>query len=325
MKGVSAFLGWALPLAAALAGTTALAEDYPSHAVRLVAPAAPGGNPDVLGRLLAEKFTATMGAPFVVENVPGAGGVVAANSVAKAAPDGYVLMLGDSGNLAINAAINPNLSYRPIADFAPITALATLPTILVVNPTVPAKTLAEFIALAQAKPNQMNYGSAGTGSIHHLTMAIFADRANIALQHVPYRGGSAMVAGLLTGEIQAGWSGIPNVKALIDNGQLRALCVSILTRSSTLPNVPTCAELGFDGFDVATMLGLQAPAGTPPQVVARLQAETAKAIRDPAMVERVIQLGMVVQENGTAHYAKFMQDDLARYAAIVRKLNLQIQ
>jgi len=325
MKGVSTFLGWALPLAAALASTTALAEDYPSHAVRLVAPAAPGGNPDVLGRLLAEKFTATMGVPFVVENVPGAGGVVAANSVAKAPPDGYVLMLGDSGNLAINAAINPNLSYRPIADFAPITALATLPTILVLNPSVPAKTLAEFIALAQAKPNQLNYGSAGTGSIHHLTMAIFADRANIVLQHVPYRGGSAMVAGLLTGEIQAGWSGIPNVKALIDNGQLRALCVSILTRSSTLPNVPTCAELGFDGFDVATMLGLQAPAGTPPQVVARLQAETAKAIREPAMVERVIQLGMVVQENGTAHYAKFMQDDLARYAAIVRKLNLQIQ
>src|ERR1700746_1416068 len=148
----------ALACVISLAGFSSVsAQDdlWPTRPVRLIAPSGPGGNPDVLARLLADKFSAAFGRPFVVENVPGAGGVVAANSVAKAAPDGYVLMLGDSGNLAINAAINPNLSYRPIADFAPITALATLPTILVLNPSVPAKTLAEFIALAQAKPNQL--------------------------------------------------------------------------------------------------------------------------------------------------------------------------
>jgi tripartite-type tricarboxylate transporter receptor subunit TctC len=298
---------------------------YPSHTVRLIAPAAPGGNPDILARLLAQKFIDTMGQAFVVENVPGAGGVVAANLVAKAPPDGYMLMFGDSGNLAINAVINANLTYQPLRDFAPITALATLPTALVVNPSVPAKTLAEFIALAKARPDKLNYGSAGTGSIHHLTMAIFADRVGISLQHVPYRGGSAMVSGLLTGEIQAGWSGIPNVKPLIESGQLRALCLSVLERSSSLPNVPTCDELGVSGFDIATMLGLQAPAGTPANVIARLQSETAKAIRDPAMVERVNQLGMIVQEKGTAHYAQFIKDDIARYADIARKLNLQIQ
>jgi tripartite-type tricarboxylate transporter receptor subunit TctC len=197
--------------------------------------------------------------------------------------------------------------------------------VLVVNPSVPASSLADLVAIAKTKPNQMSYGSAGPGSIHHLTMAIFADRADIALQHVPYRGGTAMVNGLLTGEIQAGWSGIPNVMPLIADGKLKVLCVSILERSRSMPAVPTCAELGYAGFDIATMIGLQGPAGTPAPIVVRLQAQVAKIMRDPAMVERMTQLGMVVQENGTAHYRQFMLDDLERYAAAVRKLNLQIR
>jgi tripartite-type tricarboxylate transporter receptor subunit TctC len=322
MKWTSAILGCALALAVQSAAV-AQDEPYPSRTVRLVAAAGPGGNPDVLARLLAQKLTEAMGKPFVVENVPGAAGVVAANLVAKAAPDGYVLMLGDSGALAITAALNPNLSYHPVRDFTPITALATVPTVFLVNPAVPANTLAEFVALAKSKPDQMSYGSAGPGSIHHLTMAIFADRAGISLQHVPYRGGSAMVNGLLTGEIQAGWSGIPNVIPLIEAGKLRVFCVSIAERSKSLPAVPTCAELGLAGFDIATMIGLQAPAGLPPRIVARLQAEVAKAMRDPSMTERMTQLGMVVQENGTVHYQKFMLDDMERYAVAVRKLNLQ--
>ncbi len=307
--------------------STALAqtEPYPNRPVRLVAAAGPGGNPDVMARLLAEKFTNALGKAFVVENIPGAGGVVAANMVAKAAPDGHVLMLGDSGALAINAALNPNLSYHPVNDFAPITALATLPTIMVAHPSVPANTLAEFIALAKKEPGKMTYGSAGPGSIHHLTMAIFADRAGIDLLHVPYRGGSAMVNGLLAGEIQAGWSGIPNVMELIAAGRLRGYCISIPQRSPSVPQIPTCDELGHKGFDIATMMGLQAPAGAPQAVVARLQAEAAKAMRDPAMAARMNQLGMVMQEKGTAHYVQFMKDDMERYAAAVRKLNLQIK
>jgi tripartite-type tricarboxylate transporter receptor subunit TctC len=315
-------LGLAL-VSAVQSAAVAQEEHYPSRPVRLVAAAGPGGNPDVLARLLAQKLSEALGKPFVVENVPGAGGVVAANLVAKAAPDGHVLMLGDSGALAINAALNPNLSYHPVKDFTPITALATVPTVFVANSSVPAQTLAEFIARAKGKPGEMSYGSAGPGSIHHLTMAIFAERAGIELQHVPYRGGSAMVNGLLTGEIHAGWSGIPNVMPLIESGKLRAYCVSIPERSKSLPAVPTCAELGLAGFDIATMIGLQAPAGAPPNVVARLQAEAAKAMREPGMVERMTQLGMIVQENGTAHYHKFMLDDLERYAVAVRKLNLQ--
>ncbi len=324
MRWTSAMLGLGLVLALPSV-SAAQDEPYPSRTVRLIAAAGPGGNPDVVARLLAQKFTETMGRAFVVENIPGAGGVVAANMVAKGNPDGHLLMLGDSGALAINAALNPNLSYHPVNDFTPITALATLPTIMVASPTVPATTLAEFIALAKKEPGKMSYGSAGPGSIHHLTMAIFSDRAGIDLLHVPYRGGSAMVNALLTGEIQVGWSGIPNVKPLIEDGRLRAYCVSILERSPSMPSVPTCDEVGQKGFDIATMMGLQAPAGAPAKVVARLQAETAKVMREPAMAARLTQLGIVMQEKGTAHYTQFMKEDMERYAAAVRRLNLQIK
>ena len=298
-------------------------EVWPTRPVRLIAPSGPGGNPDVLARLLADKFSAAFGRPFVVENVPGAGGVVAANMVAKAAADGHVLMFGDSGSLAINPALNPSLGYDPLKDFTPITGLVTLPTILVIHPDVQAKSLAEFIALAKSQPGKMSFGSAGAGSIHHLTFAIFAERVGIELLHVPYRGGSAMVNGLLTGEIQAGWSGIPNVMELIAAEKLRGLCVSTLQRSASTPTIRTCDELGLAGFNIATMMGLHAPAGTSPKIVARLQAEIARSMREPAMAARMAQLGMVMEESGTSHYAAFMREDMARYEQAVRKLNLQ--
>ena len=310
----------------ALLAPAAMAQDdaWPTQTVRLIAPSGPGGNPDVMARLLADKLSGRFGQAFIVENAPGAGGIVAAKMVAKARPDGHVLMFGDSGSLAINPLINPNLGYDPIKDFAPVTALVSLPTIMSANPNVPAGTLEEFIALAKKEPGKMSYGSAGAGSIHHLTMAIFAERTGIDLLHVPYRGGSAMVHGLLTGEIEVGWSGIPNVMELIGSGQLRGYCVSVLARSPSTPAIPTCDELGQKGFDVATVMGLQAPAGTPPQIIARLQKEVAAIMREPTMAARMQQLGMVMEENGTADYAAFIQRDIDRYAEIVRKLDIQI-
>jgi tripartite-type tricarboxylate transporter receptor subunit TctC len=298
-------------------------DEYPTQPVRLIAPSGPGGNPDVLARLLAERFTTGLGKPFIVENMPGAGGIVAANMVAKAAPDGHVLMFGDSGNMAINPALNPSLGYDPIKDFAPVTALVSLPTILVAKPSVPAVTLDEFIALARQQPGKMSFGSAGAGSIHHLTMAMFADAAGIELLHVPYRGGSAMVNGLLTGEIEVGWSGIPNVMTLIESGQLRGYCISVLTRSPSTPAIPTCDELGRKGFDIATVMGMQAPAGTSPKILVRLQAQAAAVMREPALAARMKQLGMVMEEKGTANYVQFMKYDMERYAEAVKKLNLQ--
>lgn len=311
----------AIALSAANLTTKADAQEYPNHAVHVLAAAAPGGNPDVLARLLSQRLAEVLGQPFVVENVPGAGGILAAKRIAEASPDGYVLMLNDSGALAININMSPDATYK-LKDFTPITALATVPTALVIIPSVPVNTVGEFITLAKSKPGIMSFGSAGAGSIHHLTMEIFAERTGIKLLHVPYRGGTALVNGLLTGEIQVGWSGLPNVISHIKAGTLRGLCVSVLKRAVSLPDVPTCDEAGIKGFDVADMLGLQAPAGMSPRAVERLQVAIAKIMREPAMAERMETLGMDLQENGTANYARFMHDDLELYSKVIDRLGL---
>jgi tripartite-type tricarboxylate transporter receptor subunit TctC len=296
----------------------AQAQDYPTKSVRLIAAAAPGGNPDVLARLLGAKLAEAFGRPFIVENIPGAGGVVAAELVARAAPDGHVLMLGDSGAMAINPALNPKLTYNPLRDFTLITALAAVPTVLVAPASLPANTLADFVALAKAKPGQLSYGSAGNGSVHHLTMAVFASRAGIDMLHVPYKGGSALVAALLAGEVQSGWSGIPNVAPHIRSGKLKVYAISTARRSASLPDVPTTIELGYPDFDIATVIGLQAPAGTPREIVTRLQRAVAKIVREPDIAERMTNLGMELRESGTDDYLRFAKEDMERYAQAVK-------
>jgi tripartite-type tricarboxylate transporter receptor subunit TctC len=301
-----------------LASSSLHAQEYPTKSVRLIAAAAPGGNPDVLARMLAARLSDVFGKPFIVENVPGAGGVVAAEQVARANPDGHVLMLGDSGAMAINPALNSRLTYQPLRDFTLITALAAVPTVLVAPADVPAKTLAEFVALARSKPGAMSYGSAGNGSVHHLTMAVFASRAGIELLHVPYKGGTALVAALLAGEVQAGWSGIPNVAPHIKSGKLKVYAISTEHRSASLPEVPTAIEQGYPGFDIATVIGLQAPAGAPREVVARLQSAVAKIMRERDIAERMAHLGMELREEGTESYARFVRHDMERYAQAVK-------
>jgi len=322
MRALFAFFAAAAvvcPLSAGLAQDDA----YPARSVRLIVSSLPGGNPDVLGRLLADRMSGDLGKAVIVENVSGAGGALSAITAAKAAPDGYTLLFGDTGIMVINPLLKPDIGYDSIKDFAPITALVALPTILVAEPKVPASTLAEFIALAKSEPGKIAYGSAGVGSIHHMTMAMFAEQTGIDVVHVPYRAGTAMVNGLLTGEIQVGWSGIPNVQALIESGRLRSYCISVLQRSASTPAIPTCDELGIKGFDVATVMGLFAPKETSPKIVSRLQNEVAKIMRQPAMAARMEQLGMIMEENGTADYVAFMQRDFERYGAIVHKLDLQ--
>ena len=301
----------------------AQAQEYPVKTVRIIAPAAPGGNPDVLGRMLAVRLADIFGRPFVVENVPGAGGVVAAEMLAHAPPDGHMLLMGDSGNLAINPALQPKLGYSPLRDFAFITALAALPTILVAPASLPAKSLDEFVALAKSKPGSLSYGSAGLGSIHHLTMAVFISRAGVEMLHVPYKGGSAMVAAVLAGEVQAGWSGIPNVLPHIRSGRLKAYAISTPRRSASIPEVPSAAEQGFPGFDIATVIGLQARAGTPPEVIARLQSAVAKIVREPQFAERMAALGMELMEDGTDNYVRFVKEDMERYAAAVKAAGIR--
>ena len=299
-----------------LFGSAQAQEAYPVKSVRLIAAAAPGGNPDVLARMLAAKLSDAFGRPFVVENLPGAGGVVAAEQVARAAPDGHTLMLGDSGALAINVALNPRLTYQPLKDFTLITALAAVPTVLVLNPSLAATSVPEYVK--EAKARQLAYGSAGNGSVHHLTMAVFLARSGLDMLHVPYKGGTALVAGVLAGEVQSGWSGIPNVASHIRAGKLRVLCISTAQRSASLPDVPTCIEQGVAGFDIATTIGLQGPVGIPRETVARLQAAVAKALRERDLAERMANLGMEMREAGTEHYQRFVREDMERFAAAVK-------
>ena len=293
-------------------------ETYPSKSVRLIAAAAPGGNPDVLARMLAAKLADAFGRPFVVENMPGAGGVVAAEQVARAAPDGHTLMLGDSGALAINVALNPKLTYQPAEGFhADHRARRGADGAGGASRRFPQAHLSDYRA-RKPKPKQLAYGSAGNGSVHHLTMAVFlARRARHAARPLQgrHRAGRRRCS---RGEVQSGWSGIPNVAAHIRAGKLRVLCISTAQRSASLPDVPTAIELGIAGFDIATTIGLQAPAGLPRDIVARLQAAVAKALRERDLAERMANLGMELRENGTEHYARFVREDLERYAAAVK-------
>jgi tripartite-type tricarboxylate transporter receptor subunit TctC len=330
---MKAFFAACLVASAALVAALALPrpataqtpDPYPSRPVRLIAPAAPGGNPDVLARMLAQKLSDAFGRPFVVENQAVGGGLNAAVAVARSSADGHTLFLGDAGAFAIQPALNPKLPYHPVKGFTFITALVAVPTVLVLHPSVAAPSLPAFIDLAKAKPGQINFGSAGNGSIHHMTLAIFATATGTEFLHVPLKGGSPLVAAILAGDVQAGFSGIPNVAQAIKAGRLRVLGISTSRRSDMLPDVPTLAEQGVRDFDVASTIGLQAPAGVLREIVARLQAVVAKAIREPDVTERIGNLGMVLMENGTEHYVQLVQKDLMRYAAAVKAANIKIE
>ena len=315
---------FAIALSAANFAATVDAQEYPNRPVHVLAAAAPGGNPDVLARLLSQRLAEVLGQPFVVENVPGAGGILAAKRIAEASPDGYLLMLNDSGALAININMSADATYK-LKDFTPITALATVPTALVIIPSVPANGVGEFIALAKSKPGAMSFGSAGAGSIHHLTMEIFAERTGIKLLHVPYRGGTALVNGLLTGEIQAGWSGLPNVIAHIKAGTLRGLCVSVLRRAVSLPDVPTCDEAGIKGYEASGWYGLYGPRGLPKAIADKVSADVRKVVHMPDTKERFASFNLEPIGSTPEEFAAFLKVDLEKYAKIAKAAKIEPQ
>ena len=311
----------ALPLAA-VAQAPALVAGKP---VRIVVPAAGGGNPDVLARMLSPRLQAAWGTPILVDNQPGAGGISAAISISKSAPDGHLLFFGSNAALSIAAAMNPKLPYDPMKDFTLITALASVPTVLVVHPSVPANNLQEFIAYAKARPGQVNFGSAGVASIHHLTLAVFEVESGTKFLHVPYKGGSPLVAAVMAGEVQAGFSGIPNVTQAIRAGKMKVFGISVPQRSPSMPDVPTLDELGVKGFNVATTIGLQTSVGLSKTLVTLFQQTFAKALRGPEIAERMSNLGMVLMENGTDNYLQYMKDELLRYAAAVKVAGIKFE
>ena len=305
--------------------SAALAQDdsYPAHSVRLIVSSLPGGNPDVLGRLLADRMSNDFGKSFVVENVTGAGGALSAIAAAKASPDGYTLYLGDTGIMAINPLLNPDVGYDPMKDFTPITGLVGLPTILAANPKVQASTLSEFIALAKQEPGKITYGSAGIGSIHHMTMAIFAERVGIDVLHVPYRAGTAMVNGLLTGEIELYFGNASKLLQQASGGRVRLRAVSSAERLPQLPDVPTVAEF-YPGFLVTSWNGFLAPAGTPQPIVRLLAQETRDAAKDPAIADRLLKLGIEPSGAGPDEFAEVIRAEREFYRAAAKAAGIKI-
>jgi tripartite-type tricarboxylate transporter receptor subunit TctC len=308
--------------AAALALTGAFdavhAQTYPNRAITLVIPFAPGGSTTIVGRVIADKMSERLGEKVVVDNRPGAGGTVGTKAVAKSEPDGYTLVLGYTGTLAIGPALYKNAGYDPRKDFAPIGLIGNAPNSLVVHPSFPAKTIAELIAYAKANPGKVNFGSAGAGTVSHITGEYFAASAGIKLVHIPYKGTGPALTDLLGGHIPMAFAPIPASHPNVSAGLLRALAVTSTTRSSLLPDVPTIAESVLPGFDASLYYGLAAPAGTPRPVIDRLNKELRAALASDEVKKQLTQDGTEITPGTPEDYAAFIDKDEKKWSQLVK-------
>jgi tripartite-type tricarboxylate transporter receptor subunit TctC len=314
----------ALALALALPGA-ALAADYPTKPIKIVVPYAPGGGADAVARIVARKVGESTGYNIVVENKGGAGAILGTDQVAKAEPDGYTLLLGQSGPISINPAVYKSLPYDPVKDFAPITMTTAYPYVLVVNSELPAKTLHELVALAKSKPDSMNYGSTGVGAANHLVAEMFSSKTGVKMTHVPYRGTALAVGDLLAGQLTMVFadpiSALPHIKS----GKLRALAVTSLERSPVAPEVPTVAESGYAGFEALAWHGILAPARTPPAVIRKLNEEIVKALKDPATRDLLVNQAMQIVGSTPEEFAAFIQNDIATWKAVAAAAKVTVE
>ena len=309
----------------ALAGAAGAQPSYPSKPVHFVVPYPPGSGTDIVARLLGQKLSEAWGQPVVVENRAGAGAIIGVDAVAKAAPDGYTIGIADTGPLAINPALYPKLSYDPVRDLAPVTLVASLPFMLVVHPSVPAANLAEFVALARARPGQINYASVGNGSLVHLATELLKKRAGIELVHVPYKGSAPALNGLLAGDASAMFVNLLSAMPLVKAGKLRALATSPARRLSASPEIPSAAEAGVPGYDFEGWFGIVAPAATPRPILDRLTAELRRIVAQPDVRERLIQQGGLEPVGGSAEqFAAFLPAEIRRWGALVREAGARV-
>ena len=311
--------------AIALVSYSAFAQRYPEKTIRFIAPYAPGGSTDLLTRSLAQKLTEYLGQTVVADNRPGAGGNVGAEIAAKAAPDGYTILLAPVSPMAINVTLyGKKLPFNPEKDFAPITLVAKVPLVVVVNLAVPAKTLQEFITLAKSRPGKMTYGSSGNGSSNHMTGAMLMSAAQLDMVHVPYKGGGPGMIALLGGEIDMMVAQIPSSRQLHMSGKVRALALSGAKRSAALPDVPTMIESGLPGFEATSWYCVVAPAGTPKAIIDRLNAEIVKALNTPEMRQRLADDGAEVESSTPAELARFVHTEIAKWAKAVKDSGARI-
>ncbi len=325
MRAIGSFLGGLALLALATAAPAARAQEWPNRPVRLVVPYAAGGTTDILARLIAERFQPLFGQPLVVDIRPGAGGTIGSDHVAKSPPDGYTLLVGGPGTHATAQALYPNLTYDQQRDFAPISMIATLPNIVVVNPALPVRSIAELIAYAKARPGQLHYGSAGNGTTTHLSGELFRLLTGAEIVHVPYRGSSAALIDLQSGQIQLMFENLPGAIAFAREGRLRGLAVTSPRRAAAAPDLPTVEEAGVPGYAVLSWFVLLAPAGTPQPILARLNDGARRILGDPALRRRVHELGAETAEGSPEEAAAFLAAETERWTRVIRDAGIRIQ
>ena len=309
-----------------LAATAAQAQAYPARPIRFVVPYAPGGPLDLIARAIGQKLTEATGQPVVVDNKPGAGGNIGADIVAKAAPDGYTIVMGAVATHAINPTLYPKIPYDPVKDFTPVAMVAVVPNVLVVNPALPVKSVKELIDFAKARPSYLNFASGSTGSTGHLAGELFNALAGVQMVHIPYKGGAPAMADLLAGQVQLMFDNLANALPQVKAGKLRALAVTTAQRSAFAPDLPTLAEAGVPGFDLTTWFGIFLPGNAPRDIVLRLNTEINKALSAPDMKDRLEKMGAEPPANNTPErFAAFIKVEFDKYARVIKASGAKVE
>jgi tripartite-type tricarboxylate transporter receptor subunit TctC len=308
----------------ALSLSAAFAQAYPARPVRLIVPFAPGGFTDVVARILGQKLSVAMGQQFVVENKAGAGSTIGTDFVAKAAPDGYTLLMVSSTHV-ISPWIYKSLPYDPVKSFAVVSKLVDSAYVLLVNPKVPARNVQEFIALAKSAPETIHYASSGNGSAQHLMGGLFVALTGAPLKHVPYRGSSGAASDLIAGVVESSFAGVPNALAQVPQGRLKALAVTTARRIPQLPDVPTMQEAGVAGYDASVWLALLAPAGTPHEIVERLNAEVGKLMNTPDTRKALLDAGVQPDPSTPEAMSEYLVQELARWGRVVKEAGIKLE
>jgi tripartite-type tricarboxylate transporter receptor subunit TctC len=316
--------GLAAMLALALAPLARAQDDYPNRTVRIIVPFAPGGSTDVVARILADKLGTELKQSFVVENRSGAGGNIGADAVAKASPDGYTLLMGTTGVLAINKYLYKEMSFDPERDLVPVSYTSLITNILVVNPQVPAKTVSELVALARAKPGSLTFASSGAGSSTHLSAELFKSMAGVDILHVPYKGSSQAITDLMGGQVTMLFDNAPSSIPFVEQGKLRALAVTSTKRLPNLPDVPTLDEAGVKGYESLSWSGIMAPAGTPKRVIDKLNAAIEKILRDPDVKQRFASLGVDPVGGPPEAFSRHIRAESEKWARVVKTANITL-
>jgi len=304
--------------------SVAFAQAWPSKPIKWIVPFAPGGTTDILARTVGDKLGAALGQPVIVENRPGAGGGVGADFVAKSPPDGYTLVGGTISTHAINASLYKSLPYDPVRDFVPITLIARLPNLLVINPNVPAKNVAELVALMKANPGKYTFASSGNGTSQHLSGELFKSIAGVDMQHVPYKGSPPALQDVVGGQVTMTFDNITTALPLAKAGNLRALAVTTAQRSAVAPEIPTMAEAGLAGYEIGSWQGVFAPAGTPPEIVRRLNTEIVRILKSPEIHDKLIALGAEPVGNSVDEFTAMVKSEVAKWGDVVKRSGARV-